>query len=342
MTNQSASPSSGSKRALIIAGSVIVALAVVYFSFFYPPVSTSDTEGTIGAVKKYRSEQITEKDIVLDAMASMNVGTVGQAAEQASTKLAESAREALRAAEEAWASGRTPEMQKAMDALRDIANKAEAMKEGKFKGPDAVRAEAAKSEAMKEGKFKGPDAVRTEAAKVEAMKGEAARYYEAAAIAEQAKGWGAKIEAMTAAARSEQAAKVVADLKGVEAAAARFNELGVRYDLLKLGDAARDIAVRAEAMRTEGKAEEWAKLASEARTLGQEAEALKEFARPEQVRNFVEGTKIFERTISSARADVNGLRPEAAKPAIEAARSMAGKAAELARPVGEARTSQFE
>jgi hypothetical protein len=324
----------------------------VYFSFFYPPVSTSDTEGTIGAVKKYRAEQITEKDIMLDAMASVNIETVGQAAEQASTKLAESAREALRAAEEAWASGRTPEMQKALDALRDIANKAEAMKEGKFKGPDAVRAEAAKVEAMKEGKFKGPDAVRAEAAKVEAMKGEAvkiesmkgeaARYYEAAAIAEQAKGWGAKIEAMTAAARSEQAAKVVADLKGVEAAAARFNELGVRYDLLKLGDAARDIAVRAEAMRTEGKAEEWAKLASEARTLGQKAEALKEFARPEQVRDFVEGTKVFERTISSARADVNGLRPEAAKPAIEAARSMAGKAAELARPVGEARTSQFE
>src|SRR5512143_3588020 len=131
MTNYSASPSSGSKRTLIIAGSLIVALAVVYFSFFYPPVSTSDTEGTIGAVKKYRAEQITEKDIVLDAMASMNVETVSQAVDQTSTKIAESAREAVRAAENMYASARNPEAQKIIDGLKGIVQKAEALREGR-------------------------------------------------------------------------------------------------------------------------------------------------------------------------------------------------------------------
>ncbi len=41
------------------------AAVAVYFTYYYPPASHEDTAGTIGAVKKYRIQQISENDILL-------------------------------------------------------------------------------------------------------------------------------------------------------------------------------------------------------------------------------------------------------------------------------------
>ncbi len=55
-----------SKKTPWLVGSALVAiLAVVYFSFFYPPTPADDATGTIGAATKYRSEQISEGDVQL-------------------------------------------------------------------------------------------------------------------------------------------------------------------------------------------------------------------------------------------------------------------------------------
>jgi hypothetical protein len=54
-----------SKYGWMIAGSVVAIVAVVYFSFYYPPAPADDAQGTIGAAQKYRSEQITDKDVVI-------------------------------------------------------------------------------------------------------------------------------------------------------------------------------------------------------------------------------------------------------------------------------------
>jgi hypothetical protein len=55
----------GGKKVLI-GGIVVVALLVIaYFAFMYPPPSKEDTSGAIGVAKKYRSEQITENDVLL-------------------------------------------------------------------------------------------------------------------------------------------------------------------------------------------------------------------------------------------------------------------------------------
>jgi hypothetical protein len=52
------------KKTVWVAGGLIVALVlIVYFSFFYPPVANDEGQGSIGAAKKYRSEQITDKDV---------------------------------------------------------------------------------------------------------------------------------------------------------------------------------------------------------------------------------------------------------------------------------------
>ena len=52
-------------RNFVIAGALIAVIAIVYFSFFYPPVSSNDTTGTIGKAQKYRAQQMTDKDVVL-------------------------------------------------------------------------------------------------------------------------------------------------------------------------------------------------------------------------------------------------------------------------------------
>ncbi|RPH35156.1 hypothetical protein EHM92_06720, partial [bacterium] len=61
METNATKPARSPRAAILIAGARVAIAAVVYFSFFYPPVDTEDTQGTIGAAKKYRSEQITDK-----------------------------------------------------------------------------------------------------------------------------------------------------------------------------------------------------------------------------------------------------------------------------------------
>jgi len=61
------------KFVLVAALVVVVAVLVVYVGRIYPPASQEEATGTIGAVKKYRVQQISDQDVVL----------AGQEAEQA-------------------------------------------------------------------------------------------------------------------------------------------------------------------------------------------------------------------------------------------------------------------
>jgi Mg/Co/Ni transporter MgtE len=55
-----------SRNKLLVGGLVIIAAIVIaYFAFVYPPVSKEDTSGAIGVAKKYRTEQITDRDVIL-------------------------------------------------------------------------------------------------------------------------------------------------------------------------------------------------------------------------------------------------------------------------------------
>jgi Mg/Co/Ni transporter MgtE len=55
-----------SRNRLLVGGLVIVAaILIAYFAFMYPPVSKEDTSGAIGVAKKYRTEQITDRDVIL-------------------------------------------------------------------------------------------------------------------------------------------------------------------------------------------------------------------------------------------------------------------------------------
>jgi hypothetical protein len=81
------------KKTIWVAGGLIVALVlIVYFSFFYPPVANDEGQGSIGAAKKYRSEQITDKDVQFAKVEKADEATIkemesaaqnlGKAAEQ--------------------------------------------------------------------------------------------------------------------------------------------------------------------------------------------------------------------------------------------------------------------
>ena len=48
-----------------LTGVAIAVAAVVYFGFFFPPPPGDDVTGTIGAVQKYRAEQMSDDDVVL-------------------------------------------------------------------------------------------------------------------------------------------------------------------------------------------------------------------------------------------------------------------------------------
>lgn len=320
MTNQSASPSSGSKRALIIAGSLIAALAVVYFSFFYPPVSTSDTEGTIGAVKKYRTEQITEKDIVLDAMASTNIEMVGKAVQQTGAKLSESAREAGKAAEEALASARAPEAREFLEHVTALSKAVLALQAG-----DAS----------------------------------AAYIEQVAAIAEKAKEARAQVDGMTADARTEMG-KLQEQAALLEKYSTGLREMTLRMEYMKLNNAAQLLAVQAEEMQIAGKealagrealagkealaskAADWQSLADAAAALAKQAEGLKEYSRKEEVSRLAESATAFARAAHERFTASGRQASEAAQAAVEASKAMAGRAADLARPQGEQRTGQPE
>ncbi|HLB00079.1 MAG TPA: hypothetical protein VJO14_01710, partial [Bacteroidota bacterium] len=62
------------KNKLIIGG-VVAAFAVVYFAVWYPWPSDSEMFGTIGGAKKYRSEQISDKDVVVGNQQNSTDGT---------------------------------------------------------------------------------------------------------------------------------------------------------------------------------------------------------------------------------------------------------------------------
>jgi len=82
------------KKTIWVAGGLVVALVlIVYFSFFYPPVSSDEGQGSIGAAKKYRSEQITDKDVQFanvekaDEATIKEMGTVAQNLAQAAVAM---------------------------------------------------------------------------------------------------------------------------------------------------------------------------------------------------------------------------------------------------------------
>lgn len=297
MTNHSASTSSGSKRALIIAGSVIVALAVVYFSFFYPPVSTSDTEGTIGAVKKYRAEQITEKDVVLEGMTSMNIESVNQAVEQTGAKLSESAHMVAKNAEGLAVMAKTPEAKTWCEGLTALARQAEGLKAS---APDS----------------------RTPI------------YEQASAIADAAKENGLKFEELTAEAKTPEALKAMEGVRVLERLASGVRDLGVRGEFLRLSNAAHEIAMKADGLRADGKNPEWNKLADAAAALARQADGLRTYYGKTELAKFAEGATAFAksadalRTGSERQTAVEGLTA-----ALNAARELGNRAEELARPM---------
>ncbi len=299
MTDTNASPRAGSKRALIIAGSLIAALAVVYFSFFYPPVSTSDTEGTIGAVKKYRAEQITEKDVVLEGMASMNIEAVNQAVEQTGAKLAESAREAGKAAEGLLASARAPEAKAFSEAMTALASKAEALKAGVGDSRTPV-------------------------------------YEAAAAVVDAAKENGLKYEALTAEARTPEALKAWDAAKMVGKLAEGLRDLSVRADFLRLSDAARMIAMKADGRNPEWNklAEAAAALARQAEGLKPYSGKVELANFAEGATAFAKCANALR-----ADASGNKFSAEAMHAALEASREMSGRGEMLSRAQAEQRTS---
>ncbi len=75
METNATKPARSPRVILLIAGALVAIVAVVYFSFFYPPVDSQDTQGTIGAAKKWRSEQITDKDVKLEGVEASTSAT---------------------------------------------------------------------------------------------------------------------------------------------------------------------------------------------------------------------------------------------------------------------------
>jgi len=53
------------KSAYFIISIAIIAIVIIYLSFFWPPVSEEELAGSIGKADKYQSEQMKESDIIL-------------------------------------------------------------------------------------------------------------------------------------------------------------------------------------------------------------------------------------------------------------------------------------
>ena len=133
VTNQSPLNSKRSRTALFIGGALVATAVVVYFSFFYPPESEKNLQGTIGGVKKYHSSQIEGKDVQVGSEATTQTPADAQVGNSATLD------------------GKT-------EAAKTEAAKTEAAK------TEAAKTEAAKTEAAK------TEAAKTEAAKTEAGK----------------------------------------------------------------------------------------------------------------------------------------------------------------------------
>src|SRR5512133_3773671 len=86
METNATKPARNSRVILLTAGALVAIVAVVYFSLFYPPVDSQDTQGTIGAAKKYRSEQITDKDVKLEGVQSSSEAAIADATDATELK----------------------------------------------------------------------------------------------------------------------------------------------------------------------------------------------------------------------------------------------------------------
>ena len=65
MEQQTTNPSKSRNKIALFSGIVVAIIAIVYFSFYYPPTSKEDVLGTIGKAAKYRADQMTDKDVAL-------------------------------------------------------------------------------------------------------------------------------------------------------------------------------------------------------------------------------------------------------------------------------------
>lgn len=70
MTQEPETPSHAPKRSLLIGAGVLAICGVVYLSYHSTAPNDDSVSGTIGAAKKYRSEQISDKDVRLAESAS--------------------------------------------------------------------------------------------------------------------------------------------------------------------------------------------------------------------------------------------------------------------------------
>ena len=56
---------SNKRSVWLLSGLTALIVVVLYFAFIYPWPKEDELSGTIGKVKKYRSQQISEKDLAL-------------------------------------------------------------------------------------------------------------------------------------------------------------------------------------------------------------------------------------------------------------------------------------
>jgi hypothetical protein len=54
------------KKGMVYVLMVVGVLAIVYFAFLFPWPQSENAQGTIGGVKKYNAEQISDKDVKIE------------------------------------------------------------------------------------------------------------------------------------------------------------------------------------------------------------------------------------------------------------------------------------
>ena len=74
-------PSKSPKRSMLVGAAVLAICVVVYFAYYFP-APLDDVSGTIGAAKKYRSEQISDKDVKLAEQGSATATAVKDPADE--------------------------------------------------------------------------------------------------------------------------------------------------------------------------------------------------------------------------------------------------------------------
>ena len=56
------------KKGMIYVVMLVAVLAIVYFAFIFPWPQSENAQGTIGGVKKYNAQQLSDKDVKLESM----------------------------------------------------------------------------------------------------------------------------------------------------------------------------------------------------------------------------------------------------------------------------------